>query len=68
MTPIFDRDDILFEVLINHHGQYSLWPAYKTLPVGWCAVGKGGPKSECLAYVEAVCSDVQSATLRIMSD
>ncbi|MNN25893.1 MbtH-like protein [compost metagenome] len=68
MIPIFDRSDILFQVLINQYGQYSLWPAYKTLPVGWSAVGKSGPKAECLAYVEAVCSDMQSSTLRLMPD
>lgn len=35
MTSVFDREDIDFEVVLNHEEQYSIWPAYKEIPKGW---------------------------------
>ncbi|MFP3700820.1 MbtH family NRPS accessory protein, partial [Burkholderia sp. SIMBA_013] len=29
MTSVFDREDILFQVVVNHEEQYSIWPDYK---------------------------------------
>ncbi|MFX7879267.1 MbtH family NRPS accessory protein, partial [Acinetobacter baumannii] len=26
MTSVFDRDDIQFQVVVNHEEQYSIWP------------------------------------------
>ncbi|MGP5106169.1 MbtH family NRPS accessory protein, partial [Pseudomonas helleri] len=28
MSSVFDRDDILFQVVVNHEEQYSIWPDY----------------------------------------
>ena len=42
MTSVFDRDDILFQVVVNHEEQYSIWPDYKAVPEGWRTVGKSG--------------------------
>ena len=39
MSSVFDRDDILFQVVVNHEDQYSIWPDYKAIPNGWRAVG-----------------------------
>ncbi|MDE9376527.1 MbtH family NRPS accessory protein, partial [Pseudomonas aeruginosa] len=33
--PTFDRDDIQFQVVVNHEEQYSIWPEYKEIPQGW---------------------------------
>lgn len=44
MTSVFDRDDIVFQVVVNHEEQYSIWPDYKAIPNGWRAVGKSGLK------------------------
>lgn len=30
MTSVFDREDILFQVVVNHEEQYSIWPDYKS--------------------------------------
>ena len=49
MTSVFDREDILFQVVVNHEEQYSIWPDYKAVPEGWRTVAyeavgpKGGP-------------------------
>lgn len=44
MTSVFDREDILFQVVVNHEEQYSIWPDYKAVPQGWRTVGKSGLK------------------------
>lgn len=47
MTSVFDREDIVFQVVVNHEEQYSIWPDYKAIPNGWRTVGKSGFKKEC---------------------
>lgn len=68
MTSVFDREDILFQVVANHEEQYSIWPDYKEIPKGWRAVGKSGFKKECLAYIEEVWTDMRPLSLRIKMD
>ena len=60
----FDRDDTVFHVVVNHEEQYSIWPDYKEIPEGWTAVGKTGPKAECLAYIAEVWTDMRPQSLR----
>ena len=64
MTSVFDRDDIQFQVVVNHEEQYSIWPDYKEIPKGWRAVGKSGFKKECLGYIEQVWTDMRPLSLR----
>lgn len=64
MTSVFDREDILFQVVVNHEEQYSIWPDYKTIPEGWRTVGKSGLKKECLAYIEETWTDMRLLSLR----
>lgn len=59
-----EEDDTTYEVVVNHEEQYSIWPAYKSIPAGWRAVGKSGPKAECLAYIEEVWTDMRPLSLR----
>ena len=68
MSSVFDRDDILFQVVVNHEDQYSIWPDYKAIPNGWRAVGKSGLKPECLAYIEEVWTDMRPLSLRQKMD
>ena len=35
MTNPFDDESGTFLVLVNHEGQYSLWPAFAEVPEGW---------------------------------
>ena len=60
----FGDDNTIFDVVINDEGQYSIWPSYKPIPDGWRAVGKQGPKAECLAYVEEHWTDMRPKSLR----
>ncbi len=49
MTPNDQEDTTVYEVVINHEEQYSIWAANREIPLGWNAVGKRGSKSERLA-------------------
>ncbi len=57
-------DDTVYTVVVNHEEQYSIWPAWRELPAGWEAVGKEGPKEECLAYINTVWTDMRPLSLR----
>ena len=57
-------DNVIVQVVINHEDQYSIWPAGRELPNGWRAEGKTGKKSECLAYIDEVWTDMRPLSLR----
>lgn len=59
-----DEDTRIYQVVINHEEQYSIWMADKEIPQGWRTVGKEGPKPECLAYIEEVWTDMRPLSLR----
>lgn len=65
---VFDRDDVIFQVVINHEEQYSLWPDYKAIPAGWRAVGVSGVKKDCLAHIEQHWTDMRPLSLRQKMD
>jgi uncharacterized protein YbdZ (MbtH family) len=60
-----DREDTtVYKVVVNHEEQYSIWPDYKEMPLGWKDVGKSGLKPECLAYIKEVWTDMRPLSLR----
>jgi MbtH protein len=58
------EDTMFYKVVVNHEEQYSIWFADREPPAGWKEVGKSGPKSECLAYIKEVCTDMRPLSLR----
>jgi len=62
------ESEVVYQVVINHEGQYSLWPSDREPPPGWEGAGKVGPKEECLAYVEEVWTDMRPRSLRKTMD
>lgn len=58
------EDTTIYNVVMNHEEQYSIWPADRELPLGWHTVGKTGTKQECLAYIEEVWTDMRPLSLR----
>ncbi|MEN2284393.1 MbtH family protein [Algoriphagus sp. SE2] len=60
----FEEDQVIYRVVINHEEQYSIWPVDRELPLGWNAEGKEGTKSECLAHIEEVWTDMRPLSLR----
>lgn len=58
------EDTTIYEVVINHEEQYSIWPQERDTPLGWRPVGKSGLKDECLAYIHQVWTDMRPLSLR----
>jgi len=58
------NDGTSYKVVINHEEQYSIWPADRENPRGWKDVGKSGTRSQCLAYIEEVWTDMRPMSLR----
>jgi MbtH protein len=58
----------IYKVVVNHEEQYSIWSVERENPPGWLDAGKTGLKAECLAYIEAVWSDMRPLSLRNKMD
>jgi len=58
------EDTTVYNVVVNHEEQYSIWPTYRDLPLGWRAAGKTGSKAECLEYIKEVWTDMRPLSLR----
>lgn len=59
-----EEDTTVYNVVINHEEQYSIWPADRENSLGWKNVGKRGSKAECLAYIKEVWTDMRPLSLR----
>jgi len=59
-----EEDTRIYDVVMNHEEQYSIWLKGKEIPAGWVAVGKSGMKPECLAYIDEVWTDMRPLSLR----
>jgi len=58
------EDTTTYKVVVNHEQQYSIWPTEKENPLGWMDAGKTGSKTECLAYIKEVWTDMRPLSLR----
>ena len=58
------EDTTTYKVVVNHEEQYSIWPSDLENPLGWRDAGKNGLKSECLAYIKEVWTDMRPLSLR----
>jgi MbtH protein len=60
-----DREDTtIYNVVINHEEQYSIWPAHRENPLGWTNVGKRGRRQECVDYIKEVWTDMRPLSVR----
>jgi MbtH protein len=59
-----EEDRTIYTVVVNHEEQYSIWPEYKPIPLGWRVGGKAGPKAECLEFIKTVWTDMRPLSLR----
>jgi MbtH protein len=57
-------DTTIYNVVINHEEQYSIWQAGRENALGWRDAGKTGTKAECLAYIKEVWTDMRPLSLR----
>jgi uncharacterized protein YbdZ (MbtH family) len=56
LTDAGVKEIIAHRVIVNQEGEYAVWAANREVPPGWRDVGKGGSKSECVAYIREVWS------------
>ena len=54
-----EEETTIYKVVINHEEQYSIWPANRENPLGWRDAGKSGLKTECLAYIKDIWTDMR---------
>ncbi len=59
-----DAPDRIYRVVFNDEEQYSIWPAERDLPAGWQAEGTTGAKSDCLAHIGEIWTDMRPRSLR----
>jgi len=59
-----EADVDVYEVVVNHEEQYSIWLAERAVPSGWTKVGHRGSKSQCLDYIEKVWTDMRPLSVR----
>jgi len=58
------EDKTIYNVVLNHEEQYSIWPVDREIPNGWRAEGKSALKAECLAHINEVWTDMRPLSLR----
>jgi MbtH protein len=63
-----NQDKTIYEVVLNHEEQYSIWPADRECPLGWRKAGKSGQKDVCLAYINEVWTDMRPLSVRKQMD
>ncbi|MBV9823464.1 MAG: MbtH family protein [Actinobacteria bacterium] len=61
---MFDDESRRYAVVRNDEDQYSIWPADLDIPRGWSGTGVVGLKSECLAHIAEVWTDLRPASAR----
>jgi MbtH protein len=59
-----EEETTAYKVVVNQEEQYSIWLADRENPLGWQDAGKRGLKSECLAYIKEVWTDMRPLSLR----
>lgn len=62
MNP-FEDESCTYLVLVNEEGQYSLWPEFRDVPLGWTAVGPRGERKGCLEWIEKNWTDMRPRSL-----
>ena len=64
MANPFEDESATYLIVVNHEGQYSVWPTFRAPPQGWTAVGPAGGRKECLDWIEAHWTDMRPISLR----
>jgi MbtH protein len=55
----------MYQVVVNHEEQYSIWDADREPPQGWRAVGFEGAKDACLTHIAEVWTDMRPLSARV---
>ncbi len=63
MTNPFEDPDGTFLALKNEEGQYSLWPAFIEVPLGWTVVHPEDTRQACLDHINENWTDMRPQSL-----
>ncbi|MDP9866792.1 MULTISPECIES: MbtH family protein [Streptosporangium] len=63
MSNPFENPDGVYLALINDEGQYSLWPSWAEIPVGWTVAFGEDTRQACLDHIEANWTDMRPKSL-----
>lgn len=63
MANPFEDPDGRYLALMNHEGQYSLWPSYIDVPAGWSVAHQEDSREACLNYIEEHWVDMRPRSL-----
>ena len=63
MTNPFEDEAATYMVLINDEGQYSLWPSFIDVPLGWSVTHPGDSRQACLDYINQHWTDMRPKSL-----
>jgi MbtH protein len=58
------KDTLLYNVVVNHEEQYSIWPNGKQNAPCWNDAGFQGTKVDCLAYIKHTWTEMRPLSLR----
>jgi MbtH protein len=64
MTDEDEEGPTHYAVVVNDEEQYSIWPTDRSIPAGWHSVGVEGAKSDCLAHIAEVWTDLRPLSAR----
>lgn len=54
----------MYNVVVSDEEQYSLWPQWKPIPIGWRYGGQCGSKEECLEFIRVIWVDMRPKSIR----
>lgn len=60
-----EQAETQYIVVINHEEQYSIWPDFKEIPLGWRDANFRGAKAACLEHINTVWTDMRPLSLRL---
>jgi MbtH protein len=60
-----EQTETQYIVVINHEEQYSIWPDFKEIPLGWKDANFRGAKAACLEHINTVWTDMRPLSLRL---
>ena len=63
MTNPFEDPDGTFLALKNAEGQYSLWPAFIEVPLGWTVAHPEDTRQACLDHINENWTDMRPQSL-----
>jgi len=62
------EDILVYKVVVNAEGQYSLWPDTRENASGWRDTGQTGSRAACLDYIQEVWTDLRPLSLRLQME